>query len=79
MGFDKFISGLLCLQGYYKDIDGFYLDAEHDVIYIYPTYYEIPDEDLILLKKCGFLQENGDGDEWEITDYDVEETWVYYV
>lgn len=71
MNLKNFIAGLLTLQPYYKDGDGYHIGAEHDQFYAYPTDRPLSTDDVQKMRDLGWFQpEQGEGE-----DYDPNEGW----
>lgn len=74
------IEGLQILYGYVGS-DEYCIGAEHDIIYFFSTEKPVKEIDLLRLVIMGWFQEDADiGDrDFEVGDYDPEESWACYV
>ena len=80
-----FIAGLLILAAYFKEPDGYHLAAEHDKIYVYATDSELSLKEVDKMVMLGWTQEMQRGqlrnttNDFNATDYDAGESWIFYV
>lgn len=74
------IEGLQVLETYRESPEGFNLGAEHDVIYAYPTDYNMSRKDILKMIELGWHQESLDDDgTYGLENYSLEENWVTIV
>jgi hypothetical protein len=75
------IEGLLTLQPYYDDSDGYNIGTEYDVLYAYKTDRPLSADDVENMVALGWYQNydglNEDGD-FSSADYRPGESWVAY-
>lgn len=65
MKLNNFIEGLKTLQPYYKDGDGYHIDAAPDQVYAYQTDLPLTLEDVQKMRDLGWFQPGqGDGAEY---------------
>lgn len=69
MKLDKFIDGLLILQPYYDQVDGYHIGAEHDQFYAYKTDRPLSPEDVQKMRDLGWFQPEQE------EEYDPENGW----
>lgn len=73
------IEGLAILYAYAGD-EQYCIGAEHDIIYFFKTEDPVSKSDLLKLVIMGWFQEVDTGDrDFEVGDYDPEESWACYV
>lgn len=76
------IEGLLILEKYRDNVDGYNTGAEHDELFAYPTDRPVEQPDLDRLIELGWRQYGADIDEDEefsAKHYDIEESWQCFV
>lgn len=75
MSFSKFHRGIDILAKYYKDQDGYHIEACRDVIYVHSTDTPVSAEDCKTLWGLGWCQEGHDSDEGE---YGPDAAWCFF-
>lgn len=80
MSTKNLIAGLLLLQDYRDDKDGSDAGGEHDVIYAYPTSNPLSNKDVQTMIDLDWHQEDVDDgdDDFSVSHYDHEESWIFY-
>jgi hypothetical protein len=74
------LAGIAILAPFQKNPDGYWLGAEHDVLYAYATERPLPPEEVEKLAALGWTQEGAVRDgEWKPAYYDPSESWAAYV
>ena len=75
MNLKQFIVGVQILRQYYDNPDGYHLDADHDIIYLYPTDRPLTPEHVTELLELGWFQPDQQEDEFT---YDPDSAWQAY-
>jgi hypothetical protein len=76
MQLDKFIEGLMILQTYYDDPEGYHIGAGHDQFYAYATDKPLPEIQVKRMFELGWFQPEVETDEdAEVKNYDPNEGW----
>lgn len=76
MKLKEVIEGFQIASKYFKDSgDGYYLDASHDRIYLYPLDLPMSEEDIKRMVELGFFQESWERD----CTYNPEDGWSLWV
>lgn len=74
MNLANLIEGLAILSKYFNDPSGYYVQADHDVIYITATNIPVQLRDVELLYELGFFQKGED----TLDSYDPDKDWQAY-
>ena len=72
MKLSNFLEGIEILKFYYKDPNGYHLNAEHDEITLSATDYTLPADEVAKLHALGWHQSGCDSEQHE---YSVDENW----
>lgn len=75
MNLKQFLVGVQIIRQYYHDPDGYHLDADHDVIYMYATDRPITPEHVAELLDLGWFQPDQCEEEYV---YDSYSGWQAY-
>ncbi len=78
MQLSNFIKGLLILQPYYHNGDGFHIGAEHDEFYAYQTDLPLTPDDVKTMVELGWFQIFGGAGHCD-GEYIPENGWSAYV
>jgi len=81
MGLNNLIEGLEILRLYYKNPNGYHIGSEHDTIYMYVTNVPLIAVHIQAMIDNGWVQNVSRSSEcgkMVVSDYDPEESWVFY-
>lgn len=74
MKLGAFIEGLLILQPYYDNGDGYHIGADHDQFYCYQTDRPVSPKDVKKLRRLGWFQPDAPDD----AEYDADDGWSVF-
>lgn len=81
MTLNDLIEGLVLLQKYYADPDGYYINTGHEQIFADSTLRLLTSDDYLKMRKLGWFQPEApdDDDNFDYKNYEPEDGWSCFI